>query len=59
MAQIALVGPMTKPEEQQHGAAKVVAIILGVFFFLFALSVALGFHPMLALREMIQAWFGL
>jgi hypothetical protein len=46
------------PEEQQRQTTKVAAIILGVFFFLFFLSIALGFHPLLALREMIQARFG-
>jgi hypothetical protein len=50
---------MTKPEERQHDTARVLAIILGVFFFLFALSIALGLHPMAALREMIQARFGI
>jgi hypothetical protein len=36
---------MTKPEERQHEAAKVLAIILGVFFFLFALSIAFRLAP--------------
>jgi hypothetical protein len=49
---------MAKPEERQHETARVLAIILGVFFFLFALSIAMGFNPILTLREMIQAHFG-
>jgi hypothetical protein len=50
-------GMTPEDEEQQGQTTKVVAIILGVFFFLFLLSVALGYHPVLALREMIQARF--
>jgi hypothetical protein len=44
-------------ERQHETSCKVLAIILGVLFFLFALSVALGLQPVGALREMIQATF--